>query len=207
MKAGNKASLPAILEQIKRLVSRKPAPVVIALDGGSGSGKSTLAARIAKELGAAVIPLDDFFAANIPDPKWDEFTIEEKLRYVFDWSRFREQVLAPLRRGEPARWHAFDFASGLQADGTYGVEEKNKERNPAPVIVIEGAYSSSPALADLVDFAILIDVPLQERHARIAAREEPAFLQQWHARWDEVEDYYFRVVRPESSFDLVIKNH
>jgi uridine kinase len=179
---------------------------VIALDGASGAGKSTLAAMLEDELGATVIPLDDFFAANIPDHKWDEFSIEEKLQYVFDWDRVRTEVLEPLLKGQFARWHSFDFASGLRSDGTYGMEKVAKERKPARVILIEGAYSSSPELADLVHLTILIDVPLKERHTRIAAREDPDFLDQWHQRWDEVEEYYFQMVRPRSSFDLVIES-
>lgn len=179
-------------------------PLVIAMDGPSGAGKSTIAAMLEQQLDIAIIPLDDFFSANIPDYKWDEFTIEEKLKYVIDWERVRAEVILPLLQGSRARWHAFDVQSGLRADGTYGMEKDSKERKPAQVILIEGAYSSSPPLADLVDFTILIDMPLEERQARLAMREEASFLKQWHTRWDQVEEYYDRVVRPRNSFDLVI---
>jgi len=37
--------------------------------------------------------------------------------------------------------------------------------------LIEGAYSASPKLADLVDLAIPVDVPVQERHVRFDGRE------------------------------------
>lgn len=205
MKTGNRNSLSPIVDRINELISKKPGPVVVALDGPSGAGKSTLAAVLEKELSAAVIPLDDFFAAQIPDPKWDEFTVEEKLKYVFDWGRVRAEVIEPLRQGKPVKWYSFDFASGLRADGTYGLEKEAKQRNPARLIVLEGAYSSSPEVTDLVDFSILMNVPREIRHARIAAREDPDFLTKWHQRWDEVEDYYFHVVRPKSSFDLVIE--
>jgi uridine kinase len=80
------------------------------------------------------------------------------------------------------------------------------ERNPANVILIEGAYSASPELADLVDLAILVDVPVEERHRRLAVREaDKSFLQKWHCRWDEVEAYYFTQVRPKQFFDLIVK--
>lgn len=193
-----------IVKQIRSLLAEKGRPIVVALDGGSGAGKSTLAAMIEKELDTALIPLDDFFAANIPDSKWDDFSVEEKLMYVFDWSRLRRDAIEPLLNGKLARWYAFDFQSGLRADGTYGMEIEPKERKPAPVILIEGAYSSSPHLADLVDLAILIDVPAEVRHARLAAREDPDFLKSWHQRWGEAEAYYFEQVRPKSSFDLVV---
>ena len=195
----------AIVEKILSLLAEKGSAIVVALDGGSGAGKSTLAAMIEKELDTALIPLDDFFVANIPDHKWDVFTVEEKLKHVFDWSRLRRDAIEPLLNGKLARWYAFDFQSGLRADGTYGMEIEPKARIPAPVILIEGAYSSSPELADLVDISILIDVPIQERHARLATREDSEFLEKWHQRWDEVERYYFEQVRPKSSFAMVVK--
>jgi len=43
-----------------------------------------LAALIEDEIDAALIPLDDFFSADIPDSQWDQFTVEQKLRNVFD---------------------------------------------------------------------------------------------------------------------------
>jgi uridine kinase len=194
-----------IVAQIRGLVARNGHPTVVALDGGSGAGKSTIAAIIAKETGAALIPLDDFFSANIPDSQWDEFSIEEKLEHVFEWSRLRQHVIEPLLQGRPAGWHSFDFQSGLRADGTYGMESETRERMPAPVILIEGAYSSSPKLADLVDLAVLVEVPIEERHARLAAREDPDFLKTWHRRWDAVEAHYFEQVRPKSSFDIIVE--
>jgi len=192
-------------EEIKRLLSSKQAPIVVALDGGSGAGKSTLASIVESEFDTAMIPLDDFFSADIPDPKWDDFTVEEKLRNVFDWEQLLTRVIEPLLEGKAVSWHAFDFASGLRPDGTYGLEEEPKERDPADVILIEGAYSASPELAVLVDLAILVDVPLEARHARLLAREDRDFLETWHKRWDEVESYYFNEVRSKSSFDLIIE--
>jgi len=73
--------------------------------------KSTLAALIEDEIDAALIPLDDFFSADIPDSQWDQFTVEQKLRNVFDWKRLRAHAIEPLLKGSPAWWYAFDFES------------------------------------------------------------------------------------------------
>jgi uridine kinase len=193
------------LSDIRRLESSRPGSIVIALDGGSGAGKSTLALMIRSEVDAALIHMDDFFAAGIPDKEWDVFSIEERLKYVFDWQRIRECAIEPLLAGQPATWHAFDFESGLRPDGTYGMKKDPTEVKPAKVILIEGAYSAHPALADLVDLAILVDVPVEQRHARLEAREESGFLEKWHRRWDPVETYYFNRVRPRRCFDLVVR--
>ncbi len=199
-----RAAYERVIAEARRVLSNRQAPVVVALDGGSGAGKSTLASLIEQALDATVIPLDAFFSADIPDRQWDDFTVEEKLKRVFDWDRVRDRVIEPLLEGKPARWHAFDFASGLRADGTYGMQTDVTEQEPADVILIEGAYAAGPALADLVDLAILVDVPVERRHARLRAREDEDFLETWHRRWDPVERYYFREVRPRGSFDLVV---
>lgn len=205
----SKDDVRAAIEQIKTRInllhSQKQHPIVVSIDGGSGAGKSTFAVTLAREVNAALIPTDDFFAANMPDHKWDEFTVEEKLKYVLDWQRVQTEVLAPLLKRQPAKWYTFDFQAGLRADGTYGMEAEPKERQPADVLLLEGAYSASPQLANLVDLTILIDVPVEERHARIAKREALDFLAIWHRRWDEVEEYYFKDILPKSSFDIVVE--
>lgn len=50
------------------------------------------------------------------------------------------------------------------------------------MILLEGACSAHPELADLVDLAILVDVPVGERHVRLEAREDGDFLEKWHKR-------------------------
>jgi uridine kinase len=194
-----------VVAAIQRLLSRQAGPIVVAVDGGSGAGKSTLARLIQNQVDTALIQIDDFFAADIPDSQWDEFSVEERLRYVFNWRRLRESAMEPLLAGEPAKWYAFDFESGLRPDGTYGTQADPTERKPADVILLEGAYTACPELADLVDLAVLVDVPVEERHVRLEAREDKGFLEEWHRRWDPVESYYFTQVRPRSSFDLVVK--
>jgi uridine kinase len=169
-----------IVARIQGLQRGRPDPLLVALDGGSGSGKSTLAAAIVQHLDVALIPLDDFYRADIGDQEWERFTVEEKLKNVFDWDRLREEVIQSLLAGRPARWQAFDFAAGRRPDGTYELEREWRERAPAPVILLEGAYSAGPELVELVDLAILVDSPVAERHARLKRREAPDFLDKWH---------------------------
>jgi para-aminobenzoate synthetase len=192
------------ISEIRRLQSSRPGPIVVAIDGGSGAGKSTFASWVADKANAVLIPIDDFFAADVPDNQWDDLKIADRLNYVFDWQRVRDCAIKPLLAGEPARWYAFDFESDLRPNGTYGMKADPKEREPADVILLEGAYSACPFLSDLVDLAILVDVPLDERRARLAAREDKEFLNRWHKMWDAVEEYYFTQVRPRASFDLVV---
>jgi hypothetical protein len=72
-------------------------------------------------------------------------------------------------------------------------------------VLLDGAYSSRPELADVLDLSVLVEAAPTTREARLGAREEADFLRQWHARWDLAEQYYFGHVRPRSAFDVVLR--
>ncbi len=195
-----------IVESIRRVRDSHTRPIVVALDGGSGGWQIYTCRGGATTSGAAHVLLDDFYTTSVPEAELRRRCVEDRLRAVFDWERVRQLALEPLRAGQAGRWHAFDFLSGLRPDGTFGLRRDVTEVAPAPVILLEGSYSASPELADLIDLAVLIDVPIRERHRRAAARDDPEFLTRWHSLWDDVEAYYFTHVRPVRSFDLVVTN-
>ena len=198
--------IQAMRSAIRPLLADRDTPLVIALDGGSGSGKSTIADEFQRQSDCALIRFDDFYNTTIPETEWPRYTIHERLRHVFDWDAVRRSAIIPLQERRAAVWYPFDFQAGLNAAGTYDRMPQPVTVAPAEIVLIDGAYSASPALADLIDVAVLVDVPCPERHRRLALREDSGFLQTWHAIWDEVEAYYFTRIRPPSSFDLVIKN-
>lgn len=193
-----------IVDAVLRMLAERAPPVVVALDGRSGVGKSTVAAALANRLPATVIPTDDFFAAEITDAGWRARTAAQRAQDCIDWRRMRQRALDPLHLGQAALWNPFDFAAGPRADGTFAISPQVRRRDPASVIILDGAYSARPELDDAIDLRVLVEVPAAVRLARLAARESPAFLSAWHDRWDAAEDYYFTTVRPPSSFDLVV---
>jgi len=196
-----------IFQAIERLRTQVRRPVVMALDGGSGAGKTTIAERLMRLAEIAVVPLDDFYQTAIPESEWPHKTVEQRLNGVFDWSRVRSEALEPLRAGRPGRWQAFNFTHGLGKAGTYSLKKEVTEVPPAPTILVEGAYSASPPLRDLIDLAVLVDARDKRRHLRTVARgDDTKFLAKWHCIWDKVETYYFHHVCPPESFDLVIPN-
>jgi len=189
---------------IEARAAKSEATIIVALDGPSGAGKSSIASALAPVLPAAILPTDDFFAAQITGAEWDARTPRERARDAIDWVRLRGLALEPLRAGRPAVWSPFDFAGGERLDGSYAISARTERCDPAPVILVDGAYSSRPELADLIDLSVLIDASEAVRSVRLAARESADFLRAWHDRWDGAEAYYFRYVRPPSSFDVVV---
>ena len=185
-------------ERIQLLLSERTKPLLVALDGRSGVGKSTWAGVIAKELSGVVIPGDDFFSGGA-DCEWDAKSAKDKVADCIDWKRVRKEVLEPLLAGRAATWHPFDFAAGV------GLSNKSKQRDPAPVIILDGAYSCRPELADLVDLAVLIEMRDDKlRRRRLLVREGHDFMESWHKRWDFAEEYYFTQVVNRSRLDLII---
>ncbi len=182
-------SLQIITEKVLAKANKK-APLIIAIDGGSGAGKSTFVQPLANRLNAAIIPLDDFYAANISNNEWEKLSVKKKLEEVFHWEKLLTTVIKPLLNSDKASWTTYDFLN-IQEDGTYKQQLGVRTILPSDVIVIDGTYSASPAIIDFIDITILMDVSVHERHKRLNDRESLAFLKEWHKRWNSVEDYYF----------------
>jgi len=196
--------IDALRRHLEHMLEARGAPLIVAIDGRSGVGKSTIASQLAAVFPATIIPTDDFFAAELTSADWDARSASERARDAIDWRRLRRLALEPLRAGRAAVWHPFDFGAGARADGSYAFSSESARRDAARLIILDGAYSSRPELADLVDIAILVEAPIATRRARLALREAPRFLDAWHQRWDAAEDYYFSAIRPPESFDIVL---
>ncbi|WP_428269463.1 uridine kinase family protein [Haliangium sp.] len=178
--------------------ARRATPFVVAIDGRSGAGKSTLAQALAAEVGAAVIDGDDFYAGGSA-AAWDAMTPAERANHCIDWRRQRP-VLEALRQGHPATWRAYDW----DADTGRLVDQPTR-RDPAAIVILEGVYSARPQLADLVDLAVLIELPDPLRLAQLHRREGEHIQPEWERRWASAEEWYFDMVMPPAAFDLVLR--
>ena len=195
------AVIDQIVFEIRRLLKSKT-PVLIALDGRSGTGKSTLAQAIAGRIESVIVVGDDFYSGG-NDDAWSGFSPKEKVDKGIDWQRMRTQVLEPLLAEKSASWHPLDF---LPEIGWIGWKDEVVSLEPAPVILLDGVYSTRPELSDLVDLAILVEADDQIRRKRLVVREGQAFMTRWHKLWDSAEDYYFTQICPPSSFDMIVRN-
>jgi len=153
-----------LVERIAALVAGRSAPLVVALDGRSGAGKSTLATAVAARLDATVVEGDDFYAGGTGE-QWDVMTAAEKVEHVIDW-RSQRPVLEALRRGQATDYHPYDWDGDIDGPAAHVVTVE-----PAHVVILDGAYSARPELADLLDLRVLLDVPAEVRRAQLLARE------------------------------------
>ncbi|HJQ91655.1 MAG TPA: hypothetical protein VJ950_08100 [Acidimicrobiia bacterium] len=183
---------------IRRIGSDRPGPILVALDGRSAAGKSTLAGEVAPLVGAVVIDGDDFYSGGTA-ATWDAMSAAEKANHCVDWRRQRP-VLEKLAIGVAATWHPYDWEAD---NGSLAATPVVCE--PAPVIILDGVYSARPELADLFDLRVLLDAPATLRRAQLIQREGEGYREEWNARWDEAEQWYFGKVMPPESFDLVIE--
>lgn len=195
MTQGWPEAMPAI--QRIREGMRSGTPFVVAVDGRSGTGKSTLTAWMAEQIGGVHIDQDDFYSGGEID-EWRRLSPRGKADRVIDWKRVRDEVLVPLRAGRSATWRPFDW------DRMSGLSPEPITAPASDLVILDGAYAARPELAPYLDLTILVTLDDATRRARLLKREGEDYVTEWHAIWDEAEDYYFGTVRPPEAFDLVI---
>jgi uridine kinase len=154
----------------------------VGIDGFGASGKSTLARAIADLLpGSAMISIDDFARAGVPD--WDRelFTIE---------------VVEPLRCGRTALYRHWD----LLADAPL----KWVEVPPGVPVIVEGVSAIDKRLRVPWDVTLWVDAPEEVRRARIMARDDAMLLKRWHRDWWPSEQAYAKSQQPEERVNAIV---
>lgn len=191
-------TLERLASDVLALQARLARTVLIAVDGRSGSGKTRLSGQLAERVGGCHVVADDFWVGGEQD-EWLARTPEQRAAGPVDWRRLRSEVLEPLLRGEQASWRPFDWETGS------GLAEQPITCAGTPVIVVDGAYSSRPELADLIDMTVLVVVDDETRRLRLRLREGEERMAVWHQTWDLAEDHYFGNVRPPELFDAIVR--
>ena len=166
--------------------------VLAALDGPCASGKTTLAGQAARHLGCPLVHMDDFF---LPPARKTPARLAQPGGNV-DWERVRDQVLAPLSRGEPARFSPYRCHTGA-----YGPPVS---LSPAPLVLVEGVYALHPALRGWYDRTVFLTCSPGEQRLRLLAREGPKRLPAFLERWIPLEEAYFQSTGLPGGCDLVL---
>ena len=176
------------------LAQRGDSITVVAVDGHSAAGKSTFAGRLAERVPAAVVAGDDFYRVMDEDERAALSPAEGAARY-YDWERLRDEALLPLRNRRPAVFRPYEWEANGLADRVVTIA-------PEPLIIVEGLFVSRPELAQVVDLTVLVVADAGSRTRRQRDRADAS--QEWLARWEAAEGWYFEHQRPPSSFDVVI---
>ncbi len=169
----------------------KGAPVRVAIDGGSASGKSSLAKLIADVYGANVFHMDDFF---LPPERKTPQRLAEPGGNV-DYERFAAEVAAGLESSGAFEYRAYDCNTG-----NLSVPVKVA---PAALSIVEGAYSLHPALYDLYDLKIYMEIGKEEQSRRILKRNGEAMHSRFMEEWVPLEERYAQALGIPHRCDIV----
>ena len=163
------------------------APVIIAIDGRSGAGKTTLAIELAARLRehhkVSLFHLEDIY------PGWNGLAA--------GIDRYAATVLAPLRRGEPARWVSWDW--DRHYDGATRVTA------PAEIVLVEGVGAAAAVAAPFLDAVVWADSPEQDRRIRALARDGAGYEPYWE-QWAGQEDEWLAADDVPSRADVRVLN-
>jgi uridine kinase len=167
----------------------------VGIDGPGGSGKSTLARELALlRDDVAIIPGDDFYRPLAGRTR-EALTPIEAVDLSFDWERLRDEALAPLLRGEPARYRPYDWVAGRLGEDISEVAAEG-------VVIVEGVYVARPALRGYLDLIVVVEAPralcLERQRAR--GENDPAEIERWRA----AEDWYLEHQNPRRVADVIV---
>ena len=185
-------TLTALAAAIRRVDA--PATRLVAVDGLGGAGKTVLAGALAGELGAPVVEGDDFYR---PSAERQPFaSAPESIGESFDWRRLEQQVLAPLSRGEQARYQRYDWDRDCLGDW---VSVPSRD-----TVVVEGVYMLRSELRGYASVSIWVETRRDLRLARGIDRDGEAARSRWTDEWMPAEDAYVSAMGPRRAAMLVV---
>jgi len=160
--------------------------VIIAVDGNSASGKTTFANKMAKETGATVIHMDDFFL-QLHQRTNERFS---EIGGNVDYERFEKEIINPLIEGKPTlNYHRFDCKTGKFAKELVVISNTGKND-----IIIEGVYCMrSKKWREVYDKMIFMEINKDEQLKRLKARN-PDLLNKFVNEWLPMEKKYFEAL-------------
>ncbi|WP_246062211.1 nucleoside/nucleotide kinase family protein [Haloactinospora alba] len=157
---------------------------LVAVEGRSGSGKSTVADRIAAELRAPVVRMDDLY------PGWEGLAAVVPL--------VRRWIVEPLRHGRAPCWQRYDWDLGRRAEW--------RETPVAETLLIEGCGTGAAELRPFLCALVWVETPPEVRQRRLAARWDAGVYAPYRSTWSRQEDAFYAENRPCAHAHLTVDN-
>lgn len=167
--------------------------VLVALEGGSASGKTTLAALLERIYGCTVFHMDDFFLR--PEQRTPERLAEPGGNV--DRERAAQEILLPLTERRPVSFRRYDCQTRTLLPPVT-VE-------PERLVVVEGAYSMHPELAEHYDLSVFLHIAPQLQRERILKRNGPEMAERFFNTWIPMEHIYFETMDTAHRCDLILE--
>jgi uridine kinase len=163
-------------------------PVTIAVVGGTGAGKTTISNAILDRVGShriAYIPHDAYYKNVEYVPVLPGVGLNFDHPDALDNPLMIEHI-KQLQAGFPVEIPIYDFTTNTRSEKTQNVQ-------PQPIILVEGILTlSDPALRDLFDIKIFVDIDADIRFIRRLRRD----LAQRGRTIESVINQYLATVRP-----------
>ena len=188
------ATIEKIITAIDSLPS-KHLQKMIGIDGLGASGKSTIAEGI-KQLHpeTSIIHLEEFYKFEHERSPVPGVVPDHVISPDFDWDRFENQVIKPVRRSLLVKYERFDWRAdqwAISKDGPW------VEIPPTHCIVIVGVYALQSRFFTVYDYTIWIEVSKKIRLQRMIEREGESVAQEWLEKWSPREENYLALEGPD----------
>ena len=191
------------LEQIQRIAKLAQVKyqhdqlLIIAIDGCGGAGKSTLCRALAAEIEPwarpQVLKLDSFYRPLSAVQRAQLQQVEARQAY-FNTAEFQKNILDPLARGVSACYKPIHWLDGES--------DQSVELAPSGVLLLDGVFSFSKPLRDMVHLSLFVDTPLQLRKQRLI--ERPQVDTEWVNHWQNIESWHHQHEHTSTAVDFVV---
>jgi para-aminobenzoate synthetase len=168
---------------VRRRLPACGATTVVAVDGPSGAGKSDLADRLAAELEALVLRVDEFV------PGWHGLAAMPPV--------IAGDVLAPIAAGEVGSARRWDWTGDRPGDVV--------DVPPVPYLVLDGCGSGSRIIRPYLSLLIWVEAPAEVRRARAMSRDG-AVYEPWWDVWAAQERALFAAEQTALAADMHVQS-
>ena len=191
-------------EQIQRIAKlaqlryQKDQRLIIAVDGCGGAGKTTFCQALAAEIEVwaqpQVLSLDRFYHPLTATQRSQLQQTQARQAY-FDVIEFQKNVLTPLSNSLKVSYKPYDWLDGET--------DQLVEIPPTGVLLIDGVFSFSKPLREMIDLSVFVDTPMPLRKQRLIAR--PQLDTDWVNHWQSTECWHHQHEQTAEAVEFVLQ--